>query len=47
MLIIMLVLFQATGEALAMVFSGEYNPGGRLPFTWPVSIEEVRANNYY
>lgn len=31
---------QATGEALGMIFTGKYTPAGRLPFTWPKSLNQ-------
>jgi beta-glucosidase len=33
-----------TGEALADVLTGEANPSGKLPFTWPASLQDVGAN---
>ncbi len=32
------------GNALAAVLSGEVNPSGKLPFTFPVSLDEVGAH---
>ncbi len=32
------------GEALADVLTGVANPSGKLPFTWPVSLQDVGAN---
>ena len=32
------------GEALADVLSGDVNPSGKLPFTWPVSLQDVGAH---
>ena len=45
---------QSGGEAIAQVIFGDYNPGGRLPFTWypkeyvdqlPMTDMNMRANN--
>ena len=33
--------FQVAGEALANVLTGQYNPAGRLPNTWPASLDQV------
>ena len=33
---------QTAGDALAMVITGKYNPAGRLPNTWPASLDQVR-----
>ena len=33
-----------TGEALANVLMGVVNPSGKLPFTWPVSLNDVPAH---
>ena len=33
---------QSAGDALAMVIGGKYNPAGRLPNTWPASLDQVR-----
>jgi len=33
---------QSAGDALAMVIAGKYNPAGRLPNTWPASLDQVR-----
>ena len=33
-----------TGEALAAVLCGDANPSGKLPFTWPASLDEVGAH---
>lgn len=32
------------GEALADVLSGDINPSGKLPFTWPASLQDVGAH---
>lgn len=32
------------GPALAQVLSGDVSPSGRLPFTWPVALENVPAH---
>ena len=32
------------GEALADVLSGDVNPSGKLPFTWPASLQDVGAH---
>ena len=32
---------QSAGEALVAVLTGKYNPAGRLPNTWPVSLNDV------
>ncbi len=32
------------GNALASVLTGDANPGGKLPFTWPVSLQDVGAH---
>ena len=32
---------QTAGDALSKVLTGEYNPAGRLPNTWPASLEQV------
>ena len=35
---------QSAGSALAMVLTGKYNPAGRLPNTWPASLDQVRGS---
>ena len=32
---------QTAGDALSKVLTGEYNPAGRLPNTWPASLDQV------
>ncbi len=32
------------GEALASILTGDANPSGKLPFTWPKSLDEVGAH---
>ncbi len=32
------------GEALASVLAGDVNPSGKLPFTWPVALNDVGAH---
>jgi beta-glucosidase len=32
------------GTALASVLTGDVNPSGKLPFTWPVALEDVPAH---
>lgn len=32
------------GEALAAVLTGDANPSGKLPFTWPASLKDVGAH---
>ena len=32
---------QTAGKALLAVLTGDANPAGRLPYTWPVSMEQV------
>ena len=39
------LLWQAAGEALGMILTGYYSPAGRLPFTWPASVSQVRQRN--
>jgi beta-glucosidase len=38
---------QELGDALADVISGDQEPGGRLPVTFPVSLDETPAAPYY
>ena len=35
---------QSAGSALARVLTGSYNPAGRLPNTWPASLDQVYQN---
>ena len=35
---------QSAGIALAYVLTGQYNPGGRLPNTWPASLDQVSSS---
>ena len=35
---------QTAGSALALVLTGGYNPAGRLPNTWPASLDQVRES---
>jgi beta-glucosidase len=32
------------GEALAAVLTGDANPSGKMPFTWPASLQDVGAH---
>lgn len=32
------------GDALAAVLTGDINPSGKLPFTWPASLQDVGAH---
>ncbi len=32
---------QTAGSALADVLTGVVSPGGRLPYTWPASLDQV------
>ena len=32
---------QSAGKAFLAVLTGDANPAGRLPYTWPVSMEQV------
>ena len=34
---------QSTGVALYNVLTGVVSPGGRLPYTWPASLDQVMA----
>ena len=36
---------QSAGTALASVLTGQYNPGGRLPNTWPASLDQVSLSH--
>ena len=38
---------QSAGTALAMILTGKYNPAGRLPFTWPASLDQVPPISNY
>jgi beta-glucosidase len=38
---------QALGEALADVVTGDVEPGGRLPITFPMSLEDTPAFNHH
>ena len=40
--ILTVACLQAGGQALGMILSGKYNPAGRLPNTWPMSLDQVR-----
>ena len=35
---------QSTGVALYNVLTGVVSPGGRLPYTWPASLDQVMAD---
>ena len=37
---------QTAGVALANILNGTYNPSGRLPNTWPASLDQVRRLSY-
>ena len=37
---------QTAGLALALVLIGKYNPAGRLPNTWPASLDQVRGVSF-
>ena len=32
---------QAAGKGLVAILSGKVNPAGRLPYTWPVNMDQV------
>ena len=34
---------QSAGTALGYVLTGQYNPAGRLPNTWPASLNQVSS----
>ncbi len=36
----------ATGDAVAQVLFGEYNPAGRLPFTWPRHVGQLPMHHH-
>ena len=38
---------QSAGDALVAVLTGKYNPAGRLPNTWPASLNDVPAITNY
>lgn len=38
---------QSAGTALAMILTGKYNPAGRLPFTWPASLDQIPPISNY
>ena len=38
---------QSAGTALAMILTGRYNPAGRLPFTWPASLDQIPPISNY
>jgi beta-glucosidase len=38
---------EKTGQAIAEVLSGDYNPGGKLPLTFPKSVGQVPLNFPY
>ena len=38
---------QSAGDALVEVLTGKYNPAGRLPNTWPMSLSDVPAITNY
>ena len=33
-----------TGKAFASILVGDANPSGKLPFTWPVSLNDLGAH---
>ena len=37
---------QTAGSALADVLTGVASPGGRLPYTWPMSLDQVWTCSY-
>jgi beta-glucosidase len=37
---------QAGGQAIAEILTGRINPSGRLPITFPASIDQLRARSY-
>ena len=38
---------QSAGKALLAVLMGKANPAGRLPYTWPVNMDQVDEYDFY